>query len=130
VSQSWMEGDKVNTTKGGGENRRVGDSQDRLVVVHVGVKQGLDHSVGEFGVLGTVDCILGLHFGSIVFSILGIGTAEQSTIGNCQKQKKNERRQQEERNTSGASASWRISSGGQVCRGHRAIEGSSSNPGK
>ena len=83
---------------------RVVDSQDRLVVVQAGVKQGLDHSVGEFGVLGTVDCILGLHFGSIVFSILGIGTAEQSTIGNCQKQKKNERRQQEERNTSGASA--------------------------
>ena len=55
----------VNTTRGGGENRGVGDSQDRLVVVHAGVKQGLDHSEGEFGVLGTGDCILGLHFGRV-----------------------------------------------------------------
>jgi len=42
--------------KKGGER----DSQGRLVVVHAGVKQGLDHSVGEFGVLGTGDGILGL----------------------------------------------------------------------
>ena len=61
-----MEGEMVNTTrggrkKGGGER----DSQGRLVVVHAGVKQGLDHSVGEFGVLGTGDGILGLHFGRL-----------------------------------------------------------------
>ena len=58
-----MEGDKVNTTKGGGENRRVGDSQDRLVVVHVGVKQGLHHGEGKFGVLGAGGSILSLLFG-------------------------------------------------------------------
>ena len=52
----------VNITRGGGENRGVGDSQDRLVVVHAGVKQGLDHSEGEFGVLGTEGSILGLFF--------------------------------------------------------------------
>ena len=55
----------VNITRGGGENRGVGDSQDRLVVVHAGVKQGLDHGEGEFGVLGTIDSILGLHFGRL-----------------------------------------------------------------
>ena len=44
--------------KKGGER----DSQDRLGVVHAGVKQGLDHSEGEFGVLGAIDCILGLFF--------------------------------------------------------------------
>ena len=60
----------VNTTRGGGENRRVGDSQDRLVVVHVGVKQGLDHSEGKFGVFGTIICILSLSFVRIVFFIL------------------------------------------------------------
>jgi len=38
----------------------VEDSQNRLVVVHAGVEQGLDHSEGEFGVLGTGDGILGL----------------------------------------------------------------------
>ena len=47
--------------KKGGER----DSQGRLEVVHAGVKQGLDHSEGEFGVLGTGDCILGLHFGRV-----------------------------------------------------------------
>ena len=57
-------GEMVNTTRGGGENRGE-DSQDRLVVVQAGVKQGLDHSEGEFGVLGTGDCILGLHFGRV-----------------------------------------------------------------
>ena len=41
---------------------RVVDSQDRLVVVHAGVKQGLDHSEGEFGVLGTGGSISGLVF--------------------------------------------------------------------
>ena len=46
--------------EGRGENRGVVDSQDRLVVVHAGVEQGLDHSEGEFGVLGTGDGILGL----------------------------------------------------------------------
>jgi len=90
VSQSWMEGDKVNTTKGGGENRRVGDSQDRLVVVHVGVKQGLHHGEGEFGVLGAGGSILSLLFGRLPWVILGIRTAEQSTIGNCQKQTSND----------------------------------------
>ena len=80
------------------------DSQDRLVVVHAGVRQGLDHSEGKFGVLGTNGSIPGLFFGRIVFSILSIRTAEQSTIQNSQKQKKNERRQQEEGETSGASA--------------------------
>jgi len=43
----------------------VEDSQDRLVVVHAGVEQGLDHSEGEFGVLGTGDGILGLHSGRV-----------------------------------------------------------------
>ena len=38
------------------------DSQDRLVVVHAGVEQGLDHSEGEFGVLGTGGSISGLVF--------------------------------------------------------------------
>ena len=47
--------------KKGGER----DSQGRLGVVQAGVKQGLDHSVGEFGVLGTGDGILGLHFGRL-----------------------------------------------------------------
>jgi len=55
-----MEGEMVNTKGGGGENSGVVDLQDRLVVVHAGVKQGLDHSEGEFGVLGTGDGILGL----------------------------------------------------------------------
>jgi len=40
----------------------VGDSQDRLVVVHAGVKQGLDHSEGKFGALGTIGSIPGLIF--------------------------------------------------------------------
>ena len=52
----------VNTTRGRGENRGVGDSQDRLVVVHAGVKQGLDHGEGEFGVLCTGGSFLGLFF--------------------------------------------------------------------
>jgi len=41
------------------------DSQDRLVVVHAGVKQGLDHGEGEFGVLGTIGSILDLYFGRV-----------------------------------------------------------------
>jgi len=44
---------------------RVVDSQDRLVVVHAGVKQGLDHGEGEFGVLGTIGSILDLYFGRV-----------------------------------------------------------------
>ena len=60
-----MEGEMVNTTRGRRANGELGDSQDRLGVVHAGVKQGLDHSVGEFGVLGTIDSILGLHFGRL-----------------------------------------------------------------
>ena len=55
-----MEGEMVNTTRGGRKKGGERDSQGRLVVVHAGVKQGLDHSVGEFGVLGTGDGILGL----------------------------------------------------------------------
>ena len=66
------------------------DSQDRLVVVHAGVKQGLDHSEGEFGVLGTGDGILGLSFSIMPKFILGIGTAEQSTKENSKEQTPNE----------------------------------------
>jgi len=63
MCESILDGEEtVNTTRGGGENNGVGDSQDRLVVVHAGVKQGLDHSVGEFGVLGTGGSIFGLSF--------------------------------------------------------------------
>ena len=69
----------VNTTRGGGENRGE-DSQDRLVVVHAGAKQGLDHSEGEFGALDTGGSILGLGFGGIAPAILDKGTAEQSNI--------------------------------------------------
>ena len=73
--------------EGRGENRGVVDSQDRLVVVHAGVEQGLDHSEGEFGVLGAGGSIPGLFFGRIVFSILSIRTAEQSTMQNSQQQR-------------------------------------------
>jgi len=45
------------------DGRRNGESQDRLVVVHVGVKQGLHHGEGEFGVLGAGGSILSLLFG-------------------------------------------------------------------
>ena len=83
--QFHKEGEMVNITRGGGENR--GDSQDRLVVVHAGVKQGLDHSEGEFGVLGTGGSISGLVFVIIVIIVFVVlfdhWTAEQSTIGNC-----------------------------------------------
>ena len=48
--------------EGRGEKIGRGDSRDGLVVVHVGVKQGLNHSEGKFGVLGTGDSILGLVF--------------------------------------------------------------------
>ena len=79
--------------EGRGENRGVVDSQDRLVVVHAGVKQGLDHGEGEFGVLCTGGSFLGLFCSSIVFAILGDkGTAKQSTSENSRKQKKNESR--------------------------------------
>ena len=80
----------VNITRGGGESRGMVDSQDRLEVVHAGVKQGLDHGEGEFRVLGTIDCILGLYGRKIIFSILGIGTAEQSTKENSKEQTPNE----------------------------------------
>ena len=60
-----MEGEMVNTTRGGRKKGGERDSQGRLVVVHAGVKQGLDHGEGEFGVLGTIDSILGLHFGRL-----------------------------------------------------------------
>ena len=68
------------------------DSQDRLVVVHAGVKQGLDHSEGEFGVLGTGGSILGLFFVRIRRVIFDKGKAKQSTSENSRKQKKNESR--------------------------------------
>ena len=74
--------------KKGGER----DSQGRLEVVHAGVKQGLDHSESEFGVLGTSGSILGLFFCRIRRVILDKGTAKQSTIENSRKQKKNESR--------------------------------------
>ena len=80
----------VNTTRGGGENRGVGDSQDILVVVHAGVKQGLDHSEGEFGVLGTGGSISGLVFVTVPRFILSAqGTAKQSTMQKSQKQTPN-----------------------------------------
>ena len=78
--------------KKGGER----DSQGRLVVVHAGVKKGLDHSEGKFGVLGTSGSFLCLGFSRIEISILDIGTAEQSTMQKSQKQTPNERRQHEE----------------------------------
>ena len=85
ICESTLDGEEtVNTTRGGGENRRVVDSQDRLVVVLLGVKQGLDHSKGEFGVFGTIDCILHLFFRRIEYGILDHGTAEQSTMQNSQ----------------------------------------------
>ena len=120
----------MNTTRGGGENRGVVDSQDRLVVVHAGVKQGLDHSESEFGVLGTSGSILGLFFCRIRRVILDKGTAKQSTMQKSKKQTPNERIQHEEGETSGASSSSRISSGRLLCSGHHAIERSNSNPGK
>ena len=66
-----------------------------MVVVHANIKQGLDHREGEFGVLGAGGSILVFFFGSVPRFILDIGTAEQSTIENCQKQTLNEGRQQE-----------------------------------
>ena len=52
-----------------------------MVVVHAGVKQGLDQREGKFGVLVTGGSILGLIFVVVVVVVLGIGTAKQSTIG-------------------------------------------------
>ena len=101
----------VNTMRGGGENRGVVDSQDRLVVVHAGVKQGLDHSEGEFGVLSTSGSILGLIFGGIAPAILDKGTAEQSTIRTVRNKLQTKRADRKDE-TSGASASLRISIGG------------------
>ena len=103
-------GEMVNTTRGGGENRGE-DSQDRLVVVHAGVKQGLDHSEGEFGVLSTSGSILGLIFGGIAPAILDKGTAEQSTIRTVRNKLQTKRADRKDE-TSGASASLRISIGG------------------
>ena len=51
-----------------------------MVIVHAGVKQGLDQREGKFGVLGTGGSILGLIFVVVVVVVLGIGTAKQSTI--------------------------------------------------
>jgi len=56
-----------------------------MVVVHAGVKQGLDHGEGEFGVLGISSSILGPAFGRVPM-ILGMGTPEQSTMQNSQNQ--------------------------------------------
>jgi len=69
----------MNITKGGAKGG-VGDSQDRLVVVHTDVKQGLDHREGEFGVLVTIECKLGLGFDRMPRFTFGFGTAEQSNI--------------------------------------------------
>jgi len=55
-----------------------------LVIVHAGVKQGLDQREGKFGVLGTGGSILGLIFVVVVVVVLGIGTAKQSTMQNSQ----------------------------------------------
>ena len=57
--------ERKTSNKGG-----VVDSQDRLVIVHAGVKQGLDHSEGESGVLGTGGSILTLSLGRIKRVIL------------------------------------------------------------
>ena len=66
MCESILEGGKmVNITRGRRANGELGDSQDRLVVVHAGVKQGLDHGEGEFGVLGTIGSILDLYFGRV-----------------------------------------------------------------
>jgi len=63
ICESILEGGRNDDYhEGRGENRGMVDSQDRLVVVHAGVKQGLNHSEGKFGVLGTGDSILGLVF--------------------------------------------------------------------
>ena len=80
--ESILEGGRNGEYHEGREKKqgRVVDSQDRLVVVHAGVKQGLDHSEGEFGVLGTSGSILGLHLGIVPIFIIGMGTAKQSTI--------------------------------------------------
>jgi len=45
MCESILEGGKmVNITRGRRANGELGDSQDRLGVVHAGIKQGLDHS--------------------------------------------------------------------------------------
>ena len=93
ICESILDGEEtVNITRGGGENRGMVDSQDRVVVVHAGIKQGLDHSEGEFGVLGTGGSILGLFFVRIRRVIFDKGKAKQSTSENSRKQKKNESR--------------------------------------
>ena len=70
----------VNIMRGRGRGKR-GKVQDRLEVGHAGVKQGLDHRKGEFGVLRMGGSILGLESGRIMFAISkGIGTAKQSTM--------------------------------------------------
>ena len=43
-----------------------GDSHDRFKVVGAGVKQGLDHSEGKLGVLGTSGSLLGLFFSRLI----------------------------------------------------------------
>ena len=58
-----MEGEMVNTTRGGRKKGGERDSQGRLGVVQAGVKQGLHHGEGKFGVLGAGGSILSLLFG-------------------------------------------------------------------
>ena len=72
ICESILEGGRNGEYHEGREKKqgRVVDSQDRLVVVHAGVKQGLDHSEGESGVLGTGGSILTLSLGRIKRVIL------------------------------------------------------------
>ena len=50
----------------------------------------MDHGKGEFGDLSTGGSVLGLGFVRIIFSILGLGTLEQSASENSQQQKIND----------------------------------------
>ena len=90
ICESILDGKRNGECHEGGRELRIGDSLDGLVVVHAGVKEGLDHSGGKFGYLGTSGSILGLFFGRIVFLILSTRTAEQSTMQNSQQQILNE----------------------------------------
>jgi len=80
-----------------------------LVDVHTGVKQGLDQGEGEFGVLSTSGSILGLIFGGIAPAILDKGTAKQSTMRIVKNKLQMKGDSKKIRETSGASASLRIS---------------------
>jgi len=85
ICESILDGKRNGECHEGGRELRIGDSLDGLVVVHAGVKEGLDHSEGEFGAFGTGDCVLGLNKGGIKIVILSMGAAKQSTSENGQK---------------------------------------------